>query len=153
MYKLILKVEECKRSAEGFNFTCKDKFDIEYMFKSKCFKPTDTYIQVSFNKYSLVTETLASAEQIWLLDIKHIDQLEVLDNKLMLNGKQVKCNILKEVQEYITRYTVEELNKLIKECIIGIDYSDHLDVMRRYQSGKIKYEYELKRLKRYLKIA
>jgi hypothetical protein len=152
MYKLILKVKECRRTSEGFMFICKDKFNIEYMFISKCFKACDSYIQVTFNKYNLVA-SLATAEQIELRDIKYINELEIINNKLMLNNKQVQCNILKEVEKHITRHTVAELEKLIKECQESYTYADHIDMMRKYETSKNNYIQELKRLKIFLKIA
>ena len=152
MYKLILKIKECRRSANGFMFICKDKFNIEYMFTSKCFKASDSYIQVTFNKYNLIA-SLKIAEQIELIEVKYINELEIIDNKLMLNGKQIQCNILKEVKEHITRHTVEELEKLIKECQQSYKYADHIDMMRKYETCKNNYIQELRTLKTFLKIA
>ena len=50
--KLVLKVVEIeKNQKDGFEFTCKDRFNTVYYFTSKCFKPIDTYILANVNSF------------------------------------------------------------------------------------------------------
>lgn len=62
MTNLILKVERCEKANSNYTFTCKDKYNIEYLFNSKCFKKVNSYILVIFNGYDITAGSLELAE-------------------------------------------------------------------------------------------
>ena len=82
--KLVLKVVEIEKDQQnGFEFTCKDRFNTIYYFTSKCFKPVDTYISVnvnSFYEYYPATQ--------YKLNVSYIEELQVVNNKLVNRKKQ-----------------------------------------------------------------
>ena len=113
--KLVLKVVEIeKNQKDGFEFTCKDRFNTVYYFTSKCFKPVDTYILVnvnSFYEYYPATQ--------YKLNVSYIEELQVVNNKL-LNSKrqQVKSDYIEAVlKENIgLKGTLKDMENKLKDC-------------------------------------
>ena len=149
--KLVLKVVEIEKDQQnGFEFTCKDRFNTIYYFTSKCFKPADTYILVNVNNFY---EYYAAVQ--YKLNVSYIEELQVINNKLV-NGKkqQVKSDYIEAVlKENIgLKGTLKDMESKLKDCYrASISIEDYKQEIAN-QKLINKLENKIKEYKRYYNV-
>ena len=148
--KLVLKVVEIEKDQQGFEFTCKDRFDTTYYFNSKCFKPEDTYILVnvkSFYEYCAATQ--------YKLNVSYIEELQVINNRLFnTKRQQVKSDYIEAVlKENIgLEGTLKDMESKLQDCYrASISIEDYKQEIANKKLIK-KLESKIKEYKRYYNV-
>ena len=131
--QLVLKVKDISKENNMYSYTCKDRFEVIYNFKSKCYKPIDSYILVYIKGYN----ELFTASH-YILYVTYIQDLFIANNKLVTRyNKQVKSSYISKVAKAYIGFK-GEYKELENELKTLLNRRMYIENSKQLQAVEIK---------------